>query len=120
MSLADPLSVTVNGTAYSLPKVDFGSRKGTYQDPTGVSTVNVSHTIGKRTRRLIRFDFTKVSADPFLPDTNAERGMSVYTVIDVPKYGFSIAEQKFVYDGFKTLLGASSDAVVVKLLNGES
>jgi hypothetical protein len=41
-------------------------------------------------------------------------------VFDIPKVGFTNAEIKAVYAGFKTLYTASSDALIDKLLGGES
>jgi hypothetical protein len=46
--------------------------------------------------------------------------MSNYMVFDIPPAGYTNAEALAIYQGFKTLLTASSDAVVTKLLGGES
>jgi hypothetical protein len=46
--------------------------------------------------------------------------MSNYLVFDLPVAGYTNAEAKAVYDGFKTLFTASTDAAIVKLLGGES
>jgi hypothetical protein len=41
-------------------------------------------------------------------------------VFDLPVAGYSNADAKAVYDGFKGLYTATSDAVITKLLGGES
>jgi hypothetical protein len=46
--------------------------------------------------------------------------MSNYMVFDVPPAGYSNADVLAVYAGFKTLFSGSSDALIVKLLGGES
>jgi hypothetical protein len=46
--------------------------------------------------------------------------MSAYLVVDVPKQGYSIAEQKQIVDALTAYLTASSGARVTQLLGGES
>jgi len=46
--------------------------------------------------------------------------MATYLVFDIPPAGYSNAEALAVYTGFKTLFTASSDALIVKVLGGES
>jgi hypothetical protein len=46
--------------------------------------------------------------------------MSNYIVFDVPIAGYTVTEQLAVYTGFKTLYTATSDALITKLLGGES
>jgi hypothetical protein len=46
--------------------------------------------------------------------------MSNYIVFDIPVAGYSNAEALAVYNGFKAVYTATSDALIVKLLGGES
>jgi hypothetical protein len=46
--------------------------------------------------------------------------MSNYIVFDVPVAGYTAAEALAVYQGFKSQFTATSDALIVKLLGGES
>jgi len=46
--------------------------------------------------------------------------MAYYVVFDLPPAGYTDAEAMQVYQGFKTLTSATSDALVTKLLGGES
>jgi hypothetical protein len=46
--------------------------------------------------------------------------MTVRVLVDRPKYGYTVAEQKAVIDGFIAALNASSGANITKLLGGES
>jgi hypothetical protein len=41
-------------------------------------------------------------------------------VFDLPPAGYSNAEALAVYNGFKTMFTASTDALISKLLGGES
>jgi hypothetical protein len=46
--------------------------------------------------------------------------MSNYIVFDIPVAGYTNAEALAVYAGFKAAYIASSDALITKLLGGES
>lgn len=120
MSLADPQSVTISGTTSSLPRISTVANAGTFKSNDGTVTMKVSHSYGRRNRRTIRIDQTKISADPFLPTTNVQVGMGCYLVVDVPPAGYSVAEQKAVVDGFIAALNASSGALITKFLGGEN
>lgn len=120
MSLADPQSITVSGVTTSLPRVSVGVNQSSYLSADGLIGMTLSHAYGKRTRRVIRVDHNKVTADPFIPAQNTKVGMSNYLVFDVPVAGYTLAEAQAVYTGFKTQFSASTDAIIVKLLGGES
>jgi len=71
-------------------------------------------------RHLLRFDHSKVTSDPFIPSQNVKVNAAIYMVVDVPPAGYSNTEVMQVYNGFKTLYTATSDAVITKLIGGES
>lgn len=118
--LADPQSITVNAVAISLPRVGTGNNTSSYQSADGNNHLSVAHTYGKRTRRVTRFDFSKIAADPFVSGQNNKYSGSVYLVIDAPIVGFTAAELKLQIDGFLSYLTASSGAKVTSILGGES
>jgi hypothetical protein len=120
MSLADPQSITIDGVTTSLPRVNVGNNGATYQSSDGLIKLSASSQYAKRIRRVLRVDHSKVTPDVFVPDTSGVRSMSCYIVFDVPTFGYDNTEVKEVYDGFKTLITASSDANITKLLGGES
>jgi hypothetical protein len=120
MSLADPLSVTISAVTSSLPRTSVGENKSEYKTADGLIVVSASHQYGKRTRRMFRIETSKIAPDPFLEEENVEVTMSNYIVFDTPPAGYTGAEQLAVYTGFKNLFSASSDAIIVKLLGGES
>jgi hypothetical protein len=68
----------------------------------------------------LRLDHSKVTADPFIPSNNTKVSMSNYIVFDVPLAGYTNAEALAVYTGFKTQFTAASDALISKILGGES
>jgi hypothetical protein len=120
MSFTDPLSVTISSTTYPLPRTSVGDDESEYTSADGLIVVRASHQYGNRTRRMLRIDQSKMTSDPFKPSENVKVGMGFYLVFDLPPAGFTSAEALAVYTGFKTLFTAGSDAVITKLLGGES
>jgi hypothetical protein len=120
MSFTDPLSITIGGVTSGLPRTSVGDDESTYTSGDGLITLTASHNYGKRTRRLLRVDTSKMTTDPFKPSENVRVAMSNYIVFDIPPAGYTAAEALAVYTGFKTLFAASTDAMIVKLLGGES
>ena len=119
MALADPQSVTVGSNTISLARTGSGLDQGTFSSNDGTVKMTVSHQYGKRNRRLVRFDHSKIAADP-LTSANTRYSMSVQVVVDVPVTGYSVAEAKQVWDGFAAALSASTGALETKILGGES
>jgi hypothetical protein len=119
MALADPQSVTISGTAISLPRTSSGVASGAFTSGDQNTKLTVSHTNGKRNRHLVRLDSSKIAADPLLAGINVMASASAYLVVDVPKTGFTQAEQKAIVDALVAYLAAGSGAVVSKVLGGE-
>jgi hypothetical protein len=120
MAFSDPQSITISGVTTSLPKVSSGDNSGEYSSADGLIDLSASHAYGRRTRRVLRVDHSKLAPDPFRPAENQSVSMSNYIVFDLPPTGYTLAEAQAVYTGFKTQFTASSDALIVKLLGGES
>lgn len=120
MSLTDPQSITISGVTTPLPRIAVGDDMSEYQSGDALIRLLASHQYGKRQRRLIRIDTSKISADPYKPAENVKVSMSNQLIFDLPPAGYTPTEALAVWVGFKTLLTASSDAVIVKLLGGES
>jgi len=120
MALADPQTVTVSGTTTPLPRVSVDETESEYLSSDGLIKLTASHSYGKRVRRLIRIDHGKLAADVFKPAENVKVGMAVYTVFDLPPAGYTAAEALGVWTGFNAQLTATSNAVITKILGGES
>jgi len=120
MAFTDPQSITISAVTTPLPRVSQGENRGAFSSADGLIDLSASHAYGRRTRRVLRVDHSKITSDPFVPDQNREVSMSHYVVFDLPTVGYTNAEAKAVYTGFKTLYTASSDALIDKLLGGES
>lgn len=127
----EPLSLTPGATfdagAVSLPRVSQEGSVSVYQaGPLSVQAgsllkVTASHQYGRRTRRVLRLDYGDNAGTTLISGTSSPRSMSVYVVFDIPTAGlFSAADQLALFNGLKGTWSASTDAVVKKLLGGES
>jgi hypothetical protein len=127
----EPLSLTPGASfdagAVSLPRVSQQGSISVYQ--AGPLTVNAgsilrvtaSHQYGKRTRRVLRCDYSDNAASTLITGTTSPRSMSCYVVFDVPLTGqFSATDQLSLFNGLKGTWSAGTDAVIKKLLGGES
>lgn len=120
MAFADPQSVTINAVSQTLNRTGFGSNSGSFSKDDGTVKLGVSHSYGKRTRRVIRLDHTKIAADPLQASINVRLSASVYIVADLPAVGYTVAEAKQIVDALTSYLTASSGARVTQILGGES
>jgi hypothetical protein len=122
MSLADPQSITISGSTTPLPRTFASGDESAYTSAEGLIKLSVSHNLVKqgRARRLLRIDHSKVTSDPFKPTENVKVNTAQYVVFDVPPAGYTNTELLAIYTGFKALYSATSDAVITKLLGGES
>lgn len=118
--LTDPQSVTINAVANSLPRISSAVNSGAFQKDDTTVKMEVSHSYGKRNRRLIKLTHKKIAPDPLISSTSVQYSMSTSLVIDVPVTGYTVAEAKQVVDGFAAWLTASSGANLTKVLGGEN
>lgn len=121
MAYADPQSITITGTAYSLPRVpsEDQNRIGKFSGNDGNTVVTVhQNSTNSRFRREFRLTSRKVAADPITAQ-NKELSASCVVVIDEPRYGFTDAELIALYTAITSSLSAGSNAKLVQLLNGE-
>ena len=120
MALADPQSVTVGGSAASLPRISTGANGSTYSKADSTVSLQVSHQYGRRTRRTARVTSNKITTDPLNTGVNVRVSMSAYVVLDVPPSGFTASEQKEILLALGIWLSAISGANADKLVGGEN
>lgn len=120
MSVADPQTVTVAATPYTLARISSETNKSVYSTADGVWVERLGSTYGKRNRRTARFEQKKIAANPFDASLNQEVGMTVSLTVDIPVQGFTVTEQKDMVVGLINQLTASSNAVLLKILGGEN
>lgn len=120
MAFADPQSVTIATVATSLPRTGSGASSGSFATADGTVKLSVSSSNGKRLRHVIRLDFSKIAADPFLAGQNNQVSMSAYLVLDVPKQGYTVTDQQNNAKALVDYLSASSNARILQLIGGEN
>lgn len=120
MAFSDPMSVTINAVAKTLPRVYSPDGPSTFKTQDDEFTVEVSHSKvkGRRERHLFRLSQRKIGADPLVPATNLESRASVHLVLDNPLTGFSDVELGYLITGLGNFLtNATSQA---KFIGGEA
>lgn len=122
MAYNDPQSITVAGTAVSLPRTSSGVNTGAFTAPDGNTKLTVQSTLSKRARRMARIDVQKTVPDPLVSNINNIVSMSAYVVIDAPKTGYTPAEQKAIVDALAAWLAAGTGAAnnTLRLVGGEN
>jgi hypothetical protein len=115
---ADPQSVTVSGSAKSLPRVDVGNRTAVYENTTAGYTLKLSHQVGRRNRHTVRLDSTKTAADPLLDGVSKQYSMSAMLIIDNPPVGFSSTEVEAVAKALVDYAAVAGN--LTKVVGGES
>lgn len=121
MAYADPQTVTINAIANTLARVSSEKNAGAFAKDDGLVRLSVLHSYGKtNTRHILRLDHSKIAADPLMAGVNVKATASVYTVVQVPLVGYTVAEMKQVTDGYFAYCTASSGARITQLLGGEN
>lgn len=120
MAFNDPQSVTISGTAISLPRTGSGLGAGTFGSNDGSAALDVRHTYGKRTRRTLGIATKKYASDPLNPSQNTPVSATVRIVVDHPVQGYTPADLEALIVGFLASLTAGTNANIKKLLGGES
>lgn len=118
--LTDPQSVTISGTAHTLPRVSQDGQTSNYQKDDGSIKLGVTHRGGKRIQRTASLVHSKYASDPLFPSQNVPYSCTVRLMVDVPPVGYTVAELKAVVDGFLANLQATSGANITKILGGEN
>jgi hypothetical protein len=88
MAFADPQSIEYDGDTYTFPRIGSGASSGKFYSPMGTTgadlTLSISHSYGRRTRRVARLDVGLVNPNPFATGVSSRESTSVYMVVDTP------------------------------------
>lgn len=116
---ADPISITVSGSAKSLARTGTGPDTGGFATSARDYRLSIAHSYGRRTRRVIKLTSDTLVPNPLVSGQNVNQTMSVHMVVDTPA-GYDAATAKAVVDAFTAFMSANTGANVTKLLGGES
>jgi hypothetical protein len=120
MAYSDPQTVTITATPHTLNRVSSGDNSGAFKKDDRTIALSSNHTYGRRVRRAVRLDHSKVAPDPLFPAQNTPYSLSIFVNMDLPPTGYTVTEVKDVAAGLIAWLTASSNANLIKLINGES
>lgn len=117
MAFSDPQSVTVNGSAQSMPNIAVSPNATTYQSADENYVLVISHQVtGKdRHRALVKLTERKVVTDP-LASTNDYDTIQVSVTIDRPTVGWTATQTNYVV---QALTGWLNSTAVSKLFGKE-
>lgn len=117
--LADPQSLTIAGTAVSLPRTGVSNNAADYTSADGAVSLRVQQTTNGGNRRTsISVRSNKIAADP-LTAVNRRLSSTVSVNVNAPLDGFTITELKDQIVAIATALTASSASLATKILGGE-
>jgi hypothetical protein len=120
MAFADPLSITIDGTANSLARTFVKNGTGQFVTADGAYVLEVVPTDGKTKVRTIRLRNSKVTSDPLVTTTNVRVQDLISITVIRPLDGFSDAEIIKQVVGLFSFLTASSNAALTKFVAGEN
>lgn len=117
--LSDPQTITIDGTANTLPRVLTGTKEGKFQNLS--TSISVETTAkNSRIRTVARLAQQKVTADPLVATTNIMVNDSIALTINRPSIGYSDSDVEKQVAGFIAWLTASSNANLKKIIAGEN
>jgi len=117
--LADPQSVTISGTANSLPKTDVRARTNVYFNRDTNTTLYVTQDVNKKGDA--RASVSLVRSELFTDPVSGVKSMvptSINVSATIP-VGGSVATAEALYNGLTTALEATSNALLKRVLAGE-
>lgn len=131
--LSDPISITVNSVAQSMPRVSQSGQSSLYKKSDGTFRLEVSHqmnevkrarntTSGIQTvrqnqiRSLVRFVKRAIVADP-VSSANDYEELGIQLVITRPEVGFTSTDLDQVWSGFKAWLDSTQSGKIFGLEN---
>lgn len=117
MALADPQSVTISGSASSLPRTGLALDQGSFRDATGQITLTVLHNTARTTRHTIKLAKSAIVSDPLVPSVNQNVAYSASLTLVTPKNGMSVADLVALGNA---LVAYATSATLTKVAGGES
>ncbi len=123
--IAEPISLAMTGwtgTPFSLPRLGMSLTSGEFQTDDATKKITVSHALTGRNRQrdLIKLGVKKTAPNPLDGSANLIYSGGIGITFDRPTVGFSIDEFVQAYVGLNTILTASTNTVLKKVLGLES
>lgn len=121
LALPDPISITIGGSAKTLPRVNTGNKSSDYLAADSLVALKAATTNGKtRNTRVISLKQTKMSADPYKPAEFVKDSLIVNLTTNEPLTAFDLTERVAAVKSLCAMIQASSYAILTKWLAGEN
>lgn len=122
MAFSDPVSLSIDKTAYTLARINTGGTSGKFVSDDGNVVLAVIPTENRSGRKVsaVRLTVSKVTTDPLVSTTNQRVSQTVTVAYNNPAYGFTATETINALKGIIAMLEADTDANFKKFLNQES
>lgn len=115
MALATPYVVIVDGVTYNCERTYVLGSRSEYNDPTGMVKLIVSHKYsGTRVSRLFRVEMKHLLAD------GTTTRQSFHTVNEYDTNKVTSTQAKALEVGVAASKAAATNAIIVKMMGGES
>jgi hypothetical protein len=116
----DPQSVTISGSASSLPRILTGTTVGSFKSSDGVTELTLDpRGTAKRRRNVGRLYAKKNVTDP-ITGLVSQQGYMVSITIDRPLSGITDADGEALATALFTWATASTNSNLKKLIAGEN
>jgi hypothetical protein len=117
--LTDPQTVTISGNARTLPRLEERSETNVYSDRANGVDLFVTQKVDKdgTLRSSVSLVRRSVVTDP-LTDVKSIKPVSI-SVSGACPVGYTSADVEALYDSLTTALGASTKALLKRVLAGE-
>lgn len=115
----DPIEITHGASTKSLNRTGAGLDTAGYATSDRAVRVAISHSYGKRERRMVKQTTNTLVTNPLIEGQNVSQSFSCHLVTDGPA-GYATAAAKEQVVGFLNMLLADSGENIEKLLGGES
>lgn len=120
LALPDPIpTLTVNSVTYDFARIGFGDASSIYQTSDGLNRLGIQHSQKARNRHVVRLDRRAVVEDPLTTGSSYEQSFSVYTVIDMPRVGFSAADVDYGRQLLEAFMLAGTPDYGLRVIQGE-
>lgn len=120
MALADPQSITYDGTAISLPRTGQGNNEGTFTSSDGNYQLSVRHSYGSTNRHSVKITRKTLTASPTTPANNINTLSGVNITVTLPSQGVTVAEAQKLLKALLASLSASTYAIADAIVSGQS
>jgi hypothetical protein len=117
--LSDPQSVTISGTARTLPRLEERADTHVYTDRVNGIDLYVTQKVDKNDN--LRTSVSLVSSEVYVdPITGLKSRLRPSVTVSAQQpFGVTAGAAESLYDALTTALGASTKALLKKILGGE-